>query len=168
MSNLLYGSRIAISFELVRGYIPSIVGLPQSKISDELLQAHQEQCARRALVQVENVRTPKVLSTEELKRDTPVYYLRRVPKPVWVPAIVRSVEEHIVLLSTSTSHSVKPVLAAFEDIRLRPKSNILQEIDEYDPIFPVSSDIIKDIPTEREAEGLEGLDNVEDEDVLEE
>ena len=34
LSNVLYGGRTLSSFEMARGYTPSIAGLPQSKITE--------------------------------------------------------------------------------------------------------------------------------------
>lgn len=49
LSNIFSGSRLMSSFELARGYSPSILGLPRTDVTQELLHAHQEQVATRAL-----------------------------------------------------------------------------------------------------------------------
>ena len=145
LSNILYGSRTRSSFEMSRGYTPSIAGLPQSTVSDELKKADEEQRAKRALKSVENCRTPRALSKNELQRDTAVYYFRRVPRPPkWIKAHVRKAEDHIVLLSTRPDHAGKPVRAAYEDVRIMPTAPLLRELDEIDPLFPRSVDIVED------------------------
>lgn len=51
--NLLYGSKLLGSFELVRGctprYRPVLCGFPQAKVSNDMLEAFEEQKARRTL-----------------------------------------------------------------------------------------------------------------------
>ena len=142
MSNILYGSRTLSSFEMVRGYTPSIAGLPQSTVTDEMNTAHQEQSARRALLSVESARSPRTLKKDQLQRGTAVYFFRRVPKPTWVKAWVRSAQDHLVLVSTRQDHSGKPVRAAYEDLRLQPETPLLKELDECDPLYPNSMEFV--------------------------
>ena len=147
LSNVLYGSRTLSSFEMVRGYTPSISGLPQSRITEIMTCAHQEQTARRALLSVYSARSPRTLKQDQLERGTAVYFFRRVPKPLWIQAWVRSTEEHVVLLSTRKNHTGKPVRAAYEDIRLMPTNPLLQELDEGESLIPSSTEIF-DPPVE--------------------
>ena len=86
INNNLYGSRTMSSFEMVRGYTPSISGLPQSPISEQMILSHQEQTAWRALLSVDAARNPIKLKKDQLHRDTAVYFFRRVPKPKWIRA----------------------------------------------------------------------------------
>lgn len=53
ISNMLYGSRVVSNFEMVRGYTPRMQELPQQMITEELLPAHEELVAKRALRMVE-------------------------------------------------------------------------------------------------------------------
>ena len=48
LSNMLSGSQIIRSFQLVRGYQPAILGIPSSEISQGLLNAHTELMAATA------------------------------------------------------------------------------------------------------------------------
>ena len=128
LSNILYGGREMSSFEMVRGYGPSIAGLPQSPVTDEMIRAHQEQSARRALISVDSARQPHTLRKDQLVRDTAFYYFRRVPKPKWIQGWVWNAQDHVVLVSTREDHAGKPVRAAYEDVRLTPESPFLQEL----------------------------------------
>ena len=145
MSNILFRGNLRSSFELIRGYTPLMAGPPQSPITEEIIRAHQEQSSRRALLSVDSARSPHTLNKAQMQRDTPVFFFRRVPKPKWIQAWVRSTEYHIVLLSTRNDHAGKPVRAAYEDVRLVLETPLLQELDECDPLFPNSSEIL-DIP----------------------
>ncbi len=49
ISNILYGSRVASSFELVRGYTPSLAGSGMRVLPDEVRKAHEEMVSRRLL-----------------------------------------------------------------------------------------------------------------------
>lgn len=49
MSNFFSGTRILSSFQLVPGYQPSILGIPATTVPSDLLDAHVEQVATRAL-----------------------------------------------------------------------------------------------------------------------
>ena len=49
LKNVLYGGKEASSFELARGFTPSLCGLRKSPLSKQALWSHQEQVARRAL-----------------------------------------------------------------------------------------------------------------------
>ena len=52
LSNMFSGSRTFSSFQLARGYQPSVLGIPSTVVSQELLEEHMEQMATRALQQV--------------------------------------------------------------------------------------------------------------------
>jgi len=136
LRNILYGSKKLSSFELVRGYTPQLVRLPQTQVSAELMVAHEEQVARRALRLVNKGRQPHVVKAEDLSRDEKVYYFKRGPKfGTWELGFVRAIEPHFVSLSSKEEHQGKHIRAAFEDIRRVPKSSLLRELDEMDLIF---------------------------------
>ena len=126
LSNILYGSKTLSSFEMACGYTPSVVGLPQAKLSAEIITEHNEQVARRALRLLDKSRSPQVLHPEELLRDDPVYYFKRGPKfGSWETAYVRKPQPHFVVLSRRQDHIGKPIGAAYEDVRQAPSSSLL-------------------------------------------
>jgi len=143
LSNILYGSKMLSSFELVRGYTPQLAGLPQCQVSTDLMAAHEEQVARRALRLVDKGRQPHAVKPEDLARNDKVYYFKRGPKfGTWELGFVRAVEPHFVSLSSKQEHQGKPIRAAFEDIRRVPESSLLRELDEMDFIFPRSYSVV--------------------------
>ena len=142
LSNVLYGSKKLSSFEMTRGYVPSVCGLPSSNLATEMIKAHEEQVARRGLAVVINGRTPRTLKPDILEKGTKVYFFRRTPpQPRWIPAFVRDAQEHLALLSTRADHAGKPVRAAYEDIRLAPVNPLLHDVDCQEPIFPRSDSL---------------------------
>ena len=70
LSNLFSGSKLLSSFELARGYLPSVLGLPQVMITTEILQAYKEQIATRALQRLLSSHTPHNVLREALKPGT--------------------------------------------------------------------------------------------------
>jgi len=72
LKNVLYGSKKLSSFEMAKGYTPAICGLSQSQFSSELLKAHQEQVARRALHEFLHSRHTSTVSPDLLPPKTPV------------------------------------------------------------------------------------------------
>lgn len=99
-SNVLYGSKTLSSFEIDMGYLPSLACL--QKVSGELVVAHQEQVARRAL---HKLRTGTVHNRCFLNR------LRRTMTSTtsnvaqcfgtWEVGIVRQALDHFVVLSSN-------------------------------------------------------------------
>ena len=137
LANILYGSKALSSFEMARGYKPSITGLPKIKLTDDILEAHEEQQARRPLSLLEKSKTPRPVNPSKLSRDDQVYFFKRGPKlGTWEIGYVRSADDQSVSLSSARSHKGKPIRAAYEDVRLAPSSPLLRDLDEIDFVFP--------------------------------
>ena len=142
-SNILYGSKTLSSFEVARGYTPPLVGLPQAKLSADLITVHNEQVARRALRLLDKSRSLQVLHPEELLRDDPVYYFKRGPKfGSWETAYARKPQPHFAVLSRRQDHIGKPIRAAHKDVRPAPSSSLLAELDVIDSVFPQPYSVI--------------------------
>ena len=142
LSNVLYGSKKLSSFEMARGYTPSLCGLPKSRLASKMQKAHEEQVARRGLHVIAHGRTPRVLKPDALPKGKEVFFFRRSPpQPRWIKAYVRDAQEHLVLLSTRPDHAGKPVRAAYEDVRLAPENPLLRDLDCQEPVFPCSDSI---------------------------
>lgn len=142
LANIILGSKLLSSFEMARGYSPAILGLPKSKVSEEMQAAQQEQQSRWALAKLRSGRNPTCLEPTDLPRGTPVYFFKRGDKKrSWRKAFVRSAEEHSVLLSCDPTHTGKPSRAAYEDIRLIPRNTLLQDLNQMDFVFPRSYEI---------------------------
>ena len=137
---------------MARGYTPSLAGLPQIKLSEDIIEAYEEQAARRAVVLLEKSRNSHTKQPEKLSRYDMVYVFKRGPKfGTWEIAYVRDVEDHAVVLSSSKAHKGKPVRAAYEDLRLVPSAPLLQDLDKLEFVFPRSYSIIDEgvIKTQR-------------------
>lgn len=133
LSNIFSGSRLLSSFELVRGYTPSVLGLPKSSVTPELLEAYKEQVATRALQRLLSVRAPSTIPPADLEPGTEVFYFYKSSKqsePVeWRPGVVISAETHLVRLRTPSG---KTSSVAYEDLRLRPSSELSRYLMEGD------------------------------------
>lgn len=130
MCNFFSGNRILSSFELVRGYSPSIIGIPARTIPPEILQAHREQAAIRALQRLFQSRSPSLAGAEMFSPDTPVWVYYRTSKQNernrWIMASVVEAQEHFVL--ARRSHKGPPMRVAYEDIRPAPQSALTTEL----------------------------------------
>lgn len=74
-SNCFSGTRILSSFELARGYAPSILGTSPRKVTPELMSAHKEQIAVRALQRLLHARAPSLIPPSSIKPgDIVLYY----------------------------------------------------------------------------------------------
>ncbi len=62
ISNICYGSRVASSFELVRGYAPSLAGSRMRLLPDEVRKAHKKMVSRRLLANLLKARPSSVCS----------------------------------------------------------------------------------------------------------
>lgn len=73
ISNVLYGSKMMSAFKMARGYTPAIIGLEKKPISKEILKAHEEKVARRALHKLQRHRSPQTVPRENVQKDTALY-----------------------------------------------------------------------------------------------
>lgn len=133
LSNVFSGSRSLSSFELVRGYTPAVLGLPSSAISSELLSAYKQQAATRALQRLLSSRAPSTIPPSMLKEGTPILYFYKSSKqsePVeWRSGTVVSAEPHLVRIKNALGRSSS---IAYEDLHLRPESNLARDLMEPD------------------------------------
>lgn len=154
LSNILYGSKLLSSFELARGYTPSISGLPASNLTEQLVEAHHEQAARRALHIFEKSKVPRPLQATDFEKDQEVYFFKRGPKfGTWEVGWVRDIEDHALILSSNKRHRGKSIRSAYEDVRKVPSSPLLRVLDSYEFFFPRSSAIVlslNDVPKSAE------------------
>ena len=130
LSNMFSGSSKMSSFELAKGYTPSIIGIPSSRVTPELLQAHREQAATRALQKLLHTKNPSVLQSSILQPGDPVWVFyetsSKAKKREWVKSTVVKAEQHRVLARRSTKGP--PMRVAYEDIRIAPSSQLTQDL----------------------------------------
>lgn len=147
LSNCLYGSKIMSAFELAKGYVPSIVGNPTRKIPQDLLDAHKQQAAIRALNKLLRGRRTTTLSEADIKEGDRVAYYYNSTKcseqPEWREGTVSTVFKDLVEIKTGKKGANARV--AYEDLRILPKSTL-------------ATDLMNgtDLSDEESAEGEEG------------
>ena len=130
LANMFSGSRILSSFELVRGYSPSIVCIPGRMIPQDLFHAHREQAAVRALQRILTSHAPNSLQADMFQPGEPVWVYYRSRKNnernKWVKATVVRAQEH--LLFARRSSKEPPMRIAYEDVRIAPKGALTTEL----------------------------------------
>lgn len=131
LSNVFSGSRKLSSFEIVKGYTLSILGLPPSLVSADLLEAYKDQAATRALQRLLSSRAPSTIPPSSLPPGTRVFFFFKSSKqcdPIeWRPATVISAEPHLVRVKAPSGRTSS---VAYEYIRLRPKTDLASQLME--------------------------------------
>lgn len=126
LSNILYGSRTLSSFEMAKGYTPSIVGIPKSPLCNSLITDHQEQQAKRKLRKNKNMRDQKVLKKLDFSPNQVVYYFKKFSKfGSWHFTFAPQETDHVVYFSASFEHQGHPTSATYEDVDVVPKTPLL-------------------------------------------
>lgn len=136
LSNFFSGSKLLSSFQLAWGYQPSILGIPASRVPQELLDAHIEQTATRALQRAIRSRVQKVPRSSNYKQGDRVSVWVSEGNAInsrgnWVEGHVSSVHEHYIEVrrvvhgQQGTSRAMKP---AYEDVRLAPHGALAREL----------------------------------------
>lgn len=120
-SNIFSGSTILSSFELVKGYSPSLLGIPTKVISQEILDAHKEQVATRAIQRLLKARSPNTPTAHMLPQGRKIYVFMKPSRgtAVWTEAEVIDPRDHFVV--ARRSRHGRPMKVAYEDIRLVPE-----------------------------------------------
>lgn len=105
MANLFHGNAVMSAFQLARGYAPSVAGVPSSKVPTEMLEAHIQVSATRAVQKALRSNRSKVVQQNALKPGTKVWIFYNSSKQNervrWIPARVVSAEKHIVMCRRS-------------------------------------------------------------------
>ncbi len=148
LCNILRGNSKLSSFELARGYHPSVAGLPQSAILKEIFDAHKEQMARRAISRMLASRSPTVVKTNLLTKCTPVYYyIKGNRRGEWKLGYVSDAKEHIVEVSKNSKGTVHKILVAYEDIRIVPTSSLLYEMENIELEINDENEELRPLPS---------------------
>lgn len=129
-SNMFSGNKLLSSFELARGYWPSILGIPKTVATEELLKAHREQVAIRTIQRLLNSNAPTVTYKDMFNSGDPVWIHYRSSKnnePVeWIRGTVDHAEDHI--LVARRSNRGPPMRVAYEDVRFAPRGALTAEL----------------------------------------
>ncbi len=149
LCNALRGNAKLSSFELARGYSPSLAGLPQTQTSKETLAAYYEQQSKRALTRMLRSNAPRVIKADLLPPRTPVYYfVKEAKQGKWKKGFVDEAREHIVIVTTNSHRRGHKLRIAYEDIRLVPSSELLYELEQLE------LELAKDTPNETDIDPL--------------
>lgn len=118
-------------FEMARGYIEALVGLPKRPLNAESISAYQPQVAKLPLLKLVKDINPNIVPLNDLKPRTDVYYFKKSTKfGSWKNGFVSSADDHIVQIPSSNYLRGRPVRTTREDVRIAPSSTLLQELDE--------------------------------------
>lgn len=133
LSNAFAGSRTLSAFQLARGYCPTIVGNPSYKICDEMVEAHKQQMAARALNRLLRSRNHGGIDPSSIKPGDEILYFYessiQSEKKEWKSGTVIHVLPHYVEISGKSNG--RSVRIAYDDIRLKPKSAFAQRMMEW-------------------------------------
>lgn len=130
LKNLLSGSKLISSFELAKGYTPSMSGLPDSPSSIDFFSAYLENSCRRALHIFLRSKNTKHISRTLLAPGTPVYFYRKSQsRGAWFPAFVKTTKDHLAILSSTRDLKGTTYSVSYEDLRLQPSSPLLRELE---------------------------------------
>ena len=98
--NILYGNKKQSLFKLAGGYTPSLRGLPQSRVRQELIAERKEQTAGRALQLLETARNYRTIDPSLFQRNSPVYFFKKGLKfGKWEKGHFLELEPHSVSMS---------------------------------------------------------------------
>lgn len=133
-TNLIHGSKLMNSFQLARGYAPSILGIPRQVVTQELLDAHIDRESTRAMERVMKANAPNTINPERLPKGTHVFVYYKSSKQnernEWIPATVINAGDHIV--ECRRKEKGPPMTIGYNDIRLRPTGELTNELMKYE------------------------------------
>lgn len=132
ISNLIFGRSTVNSFQLARGYLPSIAGLPSSWLTEDILNTHIKMSAYRAIQQASKTRIRSTVPSSMIKGGDTIYIFyestNKSVKVEWITATVIEAKEHYVECLRSARG--RPMRVAYEHIRLVPSDELAKEITE--------------------------------------
>lgn len=136
MSNCLHGSKTLSSFELAKGYAPSLVGNPSRHIPAEFIDAHINRVAVRALNKLLRSRNNRLLTQCDIRTGDAIAYFYKstkgTEKAEWREGKVTNAGRDIVEINTGKRGPNARI--AYEDIRLMPKPTSTMHGDWIDGI----------------------------------
>jgi hypothetical protein len=128
LANLFTGSGLASSFERVRGYSPSLLGMPSSWLPDSILRAHRSLVAARALSRMLRSRTHHTLPPSALSPGTAIYaFVLHQNKMMWREHKVVSAEPHVVRARAAGATRGPVSQLSHRDVRLVPRHPLVAE-----------------------------------------
>lgn len=133
LTNMFHGNSILSSFQLARGYSPSILGIPNSRVTTEILNAYKRTSANRAIHRLLKSHDNHLIHPSSLPPGTKiwVYYNTSAQNDPtrWVRATVAEALPHFV--KCRRSKKGPPMTVAYEDIRLVPDDQLAEELQTH-------------------------------------
>lgn len=130
LANLFHGWKKLSAFQLAKGYSPSVLGVPRSIVTAELLEAHIQTEATRTIHKVMTSRIPSYVEKDALKPDDHIFIYYKSSKQneadEWITERVRKAEEHIVYCRRSERGP--PMAVGYDDIRLIPRGELAKDL----------------------------------------
>lgn len=130
LMNMFHGNSILSAFQLARGYAPSILGITSSVVNAELLEAHIETVATRAIQKAMKYRNNNVIPSNKFNEGDRVWIFYKTSKQNertrWVEARVISAEQHG--LKCRRAAKGPPMMVAYEHVRMAPKGKLAEDL----------------------------------------
>lgn len=134
ITNLLRGSKVMSAFQMARGYMPSILGIPRDIVTNDLLEAHIERESIRALERIMKSKSSDDTPNTQLTPGTKVMVFHKSTKHsepnMWIPATVLRAEEHIV--TCRRSKKGPPMNISHNDLRIMPSGDLTEQLMRYE------------------------------------
>ena len=141
LSNVFAGyDQLASAFELARGYTPSLMGTKMMRVPSEIIEAHKDLIAKRALNRILRTRAVTPVAPNILTPGTQIYGYVKLKKgqAKWCPFSVIRCDRHKVEVRRA-SRGPK-MLLALEDVRLRPQNPLARSLVEHEMGIPEHQD----------------------------
>lgn len=98
--NMMFGRSRLNAFQLVRGYLPRVAGMPQKILTSELMETYTKMSTYRAIQTAMTTRHPKLIPSSMLKEDDDILVFYKPTNKwlnvEWIKAKVTKVREHYV------------------------------------------------------------------------
>lgn len=144
LCNLFHGSKLLSAFQLAKGYVPSILGMPRQQVPSELFDTHVQMTAARAIQRALHGRIPNTVKRSSLTLGTKIWIFHKGSRhtdPVeWLKGTVVEANEHMVRCKREDRSGGPPMYIAYEDITIRPSGELAEELMQQ------SLDIDVDVP----------------------
>ena len=137
LSNVFAGyDQLASAFELARGYTPSLMGTKMMRVPSEIIEAHKDLIAKRALNRILLTKAVMPVAPNILTPGTQIYGYVKLQKgqAKWCPFSVIRCDGHKVEVRRA-SRGPK-MLLALEDVRLRPQNPLARRLVEHEMGIP--------------------------------
>ena len=128
ISKILAGNKLASSFELARGYTPSLVGTQMLKVPQQVLEAHKDLIAQRTLHKILRTKAMSPVAARLLPPGAKIYGYVEVKKGSWVRRPYSVISCDGIKGEVRAARRGPKTLLALEDVRLQPESEIARFI----------------------------------------